>query len=202
MDRDRLGQIAQVILTECVDGRAVGRRAEGAPCFVGEQHLATVSGRHDAGGTVHGRSEVVAVSFERTADVQAHAHSWGEAARPLLGGQTSLGGQHAADRVVDAGEGGAERVAGDGEHAAAMVFDGPAHGGVVAGDDVIHRHRLSLPCLHAALQVGEQERDVAARAHAGVIAQGRPSGRSVVVDRSCGSHVDRPHPYAHPAARR
>ena len=182
MDDHRLGQIAQPVLTEQIGGHSEGHCGERGEGFVGHQHLTAVTGRHDARCAVHRGPEVVAVALEGPSDVHTHPHAWGEPAGPLLRGQTPLRVEHAVHRVLDGVECRTEGIACHREHAATVLLDGGAHGVVVSSDDVVHRLGFALPRQHAALHVGEHERDVSTRAASGEVADGRvPAGSAFVI---------------------
>ncbi len=67
------------------------------------------------------------------------------------------------DAVRGLGEDGKEPVAGVLHHPAAVILHCPAYDGLVPTQSGGHRVGILLPCSGAALNVGEQERDVAGR---------------------------------------
>src|SRR6266699_3423928 len=58
---------------------------------LGEQHLPSVSGAHDAGSAMHVQTHIALVGKHRLTRMHAHTHSDGHPFWPSMGGKSTLG---------------------------------------------------------------------------------------------------------------
>ena len=134
---------------EPVAGERGGRRRQ--------QDLAAVTDRHEPGGAVDRRAEVVGAAPLGVARVERHPDVERAGLAPLGGGQGALGGEARGDALVRRREDGHQPVAGRLDHDAVGRFDRVAEDRVMARQGVGHRGGQVLPEPGAARDVGEQE---------------------------------------------
>ena len=142
-------------------GEAISRKNDDD---LGQQHLAAVRSTHDARGTVDCAAEVVAVALFSDASVQAAPHLQRDTAVDADGAHPALQvdcGHHCAGGIV---EHGVQPIANHLHQSAATTLDDRAAESVVARESLSHTHRLGLPELAAALDVGKEKCDGAAAA--------------------------------------
>ena len=128
---------------------------------LGQYELATVGARRQPGATVDGSTEVVTVADGRDAGVHTDAHLEVES----LGGlhERELHGERGLDRAAGVLERHGKAVTGGGEDVAVVLPDDRTDPPVVLGERFGHRVRRSVPERGRALDVGEEERDIALR---------------------------------------
>ena len=125
---------------------------------LGHDDLAAVSCRHQVGGPVHRRPDIVTLPLIGRTRVDAHPHPHLSRLRPLLRAQSSLCLHRGRHRIPRRPERRRERVTGGREHVAAVLFDHCPEDPVMGAQGRAHRLRRLLPQAGRALHVGEQER--------------------------------------------
>jgi hypothetical protein len=112
VDALRLEQVAQPVLAEVAErdagGEVVVDQLAGG---LGEEDLAAVAGREQAGEPVEAGGEVVAGDRGGDAGMEGEADPERARSAPGLGGQRPLGGDGGGEGVGGRGEGGLDRVA-------------------------------------------------------------------------------------------
>ena len=117
-DALRARQVLQAVLAQVTRARSLRQLPlDQHPCRLGEQHLAAVAGRAEAGGAVDIQADVAAGAEARLAGVQAHPHPDRDTLRPGILGQRSLRCHRGRDGVGGTGE--------DDEEAVALGIDLP-----------------------------------------------------------------------------
>ena len=150
----RLREIPQAVLTE-VPQRHVGHDLVGGGRH---QHLATVADRHEPGGPVHRRPEIVTVAFHCLSGVHGHANR-----REALAQQRQLAlgrGRHCVGRPLERNR---KSVTTGREGVTAPPRDHVPEDRVVARERFAHRIRIVLPTARRSFDVGEEERDRSGR---------------------------------------
>ena len=118
----RLKQVFQSVLAQIAEAGLSGQARLGERGGeLGEQHLASVGGGHDASCTVHRRTEEVALSRKRLADMHPHPHAQGPGLTPGFVPQCTLCLQARLDAVCGGREDGHQAVSQDLDHAPVRV---------------------------------------------------------------------------------
>ena len=126
---------------------------------LGQHHLAPMGDGFQAGHTVDGWAEVVAVAFLALTGVHSHPDPESRFLRPCVGVQSALGLFGCFHCFFGRGEDGAERVFHRLEYVATRLLDGRTHQGVVSLQGGSHRLWMLLPQAGRPLDVTEQEGD-------------------------------------------
>ena len=134
----------QSLLGQCCGGRR-------------EQHLTAVSGGHDPGRPVDGRSEVVVAAPVGVAGVESHPDAQRPGFAPSFRAKRLLGREGRCDPIRCRGKDRHQAVAGGLDHASGRCLDRLGQDRVVPLQGVLHRARQPLPELGAAGEVREQE---------------------------------------------
>jgi hypothetical protein len=128
-----------------------------------QQHLASVTDRHDPCAADHRRAEVVVPPQLRLTGVQPHPHPQGSGLLPGLFPQAALGRQTGAHRVSCGSEDGHQAIAGRLDHLPARRHHRGQQDRIVALQRTFHRPREAFPQAGAALKVSKQEGEGAER---------------------------------------
>ena len=123
----------------------------------GEQHLTSMTGRHDASGSVHRRPEVVTITAFRLADVNPHAHPQRPRRPPRFGTQGFLRLEGEGHCITDRVEDGNQAVPGRLENLSPSPVDRLGKDRIVACQGGSHLNRVVLPKTGTRFDVGEQE---------------------------------------------
>ena len=121
--------------------------------------LAPVPRRHQTGGEVDRRAEIVAVALNCLTGVDADTHGDRRRRRPRLGAKPPLSFDGRRHRVGRPRESGAERVAPGRKDAAARAGDRLAQDAVVTLQSLTHGTRVLVPQASRVDDVGEEKRD-------------------------------------------
>ena len=124
-----------------------------------EENLPTVSGGHQARGSIERWAEVVDLALLGWAGVQPHPCPERANFAPRLGQERTLSLHCGGEGRVGCTKGGQETVAHGLDHVAQMRLNGAPQDGIVSGDRHLHRLGMLLPKLGAALDIGEKEGD-------------------------------------------
>ena len=158
VERFRGAEVAQADRTQ-VAQREIRRQPVGhvvVQCLR-NQHLSAVRCALDAGGTVHGGAEHVAIAAFDHADVHAAAHAQREAVRRRGIGERRLHRHCGPQRVDGVRKDGVHSVADHLDDGAAIVLHGGPRDRVVNGERTRHRRPVLFPHPRAALDVGEHD---------------------------------------------
>ena len=147
----RRHQVAQTMLPQ-IDPQH-RRVAQAARRGRGE-NLPAVADRHDAGGAIHRRPEIVAVALLHLTGMHAHPHS-----NQRMVSERCLRLDRSIDRIMGPRKRRREPIAARGEHVAAVRVDRGSNERVVLRQREAHLVGPLLPQARRTLDVGEQERD-------------------------------------------
>ena len=126
---------------------------------LGQEYLASVRSRADAGGSMDSETDVALVRDKRLACVQPHAHSNVDVLRPGVGGESALRVRGGCGGVLHPREGDEERVSLRVDDPAVVRLEGSDQECAVLVDDRGVAVAQPAEELGRAFDVREQERD-------------------------------------------
>ena len=123
------------------------------------QHLPAMAKRHDPGGAVQHRTEIIATPMLRSAAVQSHPHPQRPDPPPRLGRQRALRCDGRGEGIRSQREHGVDPIPRRLHHMPTVGLDGCPQHVIVTSQRRPHRLGILLPLARRRLEVREEERD-------------------------------------------